>query len=769
MKRQAPILLLLIVIWVVTGCRDDLDEIYQRPDWLAGKLYTMVKEQPQFETFTEALELTGYDTIINISGSYTVFAPSDEAFASYFQESASYNSLEDIPAETLNRIVKYHIVQNPWSRAQLRSLDVRGWIDPEDPQNDTPKGFKRETLLLEEDWVVGVSYNEKDRRTVIVDSTAGSFKRRIIQESRKYAPIFFKEYLDIYNLQTSDFEFYFDRPFEGSADMYYAGAKLIGNEIFAENGFIYEIDRVVNPLRSAKEILSETEGSSSYRAFFDIVNRFPEFEFNLERTNDQAGVEQGLEVDSLFNLRYPELAFDIHNEKTQPPKGTTGLPDEVTIRYHHGLVAPTDQAFEEFLNDYLVGEGRWGDLESSPPYFKRIIANTHMSYNSIYPSDFARGFLNGELDYVEIDHSTIVEKEFGSNCTFIGLDKTIVPRAFKSVTGPVFLQRDYSVAMNAIQASDVLPALKRKDKNYMLFVESDLSLAVDSSLQYDESAERFRAYVLVPEAAGVAQSFTTADIRTLLLNHIALDNPHGFARKEYIENLAGNHIVVNNETGEISGTAPTTFGYSGFIPDPSYPVQISSDSDNGTTWEIQNWFSFNLNSLYNRIAGAYPRFHQLLVRAGLANQKEYRYNFLSDNQVYTVFIPPDSVMNRVETDSMTTGELRSLLQTHFIQGDLIFTDGKLPSGYYETARIDESSTTFTTVYSTIYIETGYDKIRFPDKNGGTYLEVEESSYTNYVTARRSGDASLAFPVIVTSGVIHNIDRLLIFDELDSGN
>ena len=45
------------------------------------------------------------------------------------------------------RIVKYHVVQNPWSTDQLKSLDVYGWIDSTDINNDKPRGFKRETLL----------------------------------------------------------------------------------------------------------------------------------------------------------------------------------------------------------------------------------------------------------------------------------------------------------------------------------------------------------------------------------------------------------------------------------------------------------------------------------------------------------------------------------------------------------------------------------------------------------------------------------------------
>ncbi len=55
------------------------------PDWLAGKLFTQIQSYPELSTFAKCLQLSGYDSIINTSGSYTVFAPDNDAFDLYFQ------------------------------------------------------------------------------------------------------------------------------------------------------------------------------------------------------------------------------------------------------------------------------------------------------------------------------------------------------------------------------------------------------------------------------------------------------------------------------------------------------------------------------------------------------------------------------------------------------------------------------------------------------------------------------------------------------------
>ena len=768
MTRVQPYLLIAMLSVFVLGCREfEPDDKYKRPDWLAGKVYTQVKDQPELSTFARCIELSGYDTIINTSGSYTVFAPNNEAFSSYFQSHPVYNTVDDIPLDELRRLVKYHIVQNPWSKEQLKSLDVYGWIDTLDLTNNEPRGYKRETLLLEENWNFGMSSNE-DGEFIIVDTLESNWHRKVATDSRKYTPIFFKEYFDIYDLSSNDYEFYFDRTIENADDMFYAGGKIIGDEIFAENGFVYNIDRVIESLPNAYQVLNSSTGDNSYRDFLNLLYLFPEFEYNEEKTEDQPGADLGHEVDSLFDLTFPELAFDIHNERTQPPSGTFGLPSNVSIRYHHGLVAPTDDAFRSFVTEYLEEGGTsWGSLDKAPEHIKRIIANTYLSVNPIYKTDFESGYYNGEQDIVKLDQANIVEKQYGSNATFIGVDEAIVPRAFSSVTGPVYLQRGYSFAMYAIERAGLLSALKRENEDYLFFVESDANCREDSSFYYSTYTESFFLFLISEPGSYLRIGLNTNDLRTLLLNHIGTESPRGLARKEFIKNRKGSYLILDNQTGEISGTAPTTFRYRGSEQVHDIPTKLSNDTDNGTTYDIKNWFSFTATSLFNIISQNHGVFHNLLRKAGLVDDKLYRYNFISDNELYTVFTPTDSVLNIVRADTLPIDELRNFCFMHFVQGELIFTDGNKPSGYYETLRMGEKSTTYSTVYSKLYIDPGIDLIRLPDKSGGDYLILHESPLTNKIAGINLGATDDVFPDIINNAVVHTIDRVFQHELMDT--
>jgi hypothetical protein len=773
MTKNNLLTLISVLIILFTGCKKDeiIKNKYVRPSWLAGKLYAQVLTKPELSTFAELLHVTGYDTIINVSGSYTVFAPTNDAFSAYFLSNPSYKSVSDLPKTVALNLVKYHLVQDAWTKTQLQSLDIYGWIDTLDLNNNQPKGYKRMTLLLEKNKKVGVKYSMYKRqnsnfyRTDLIDTTQTSWNRMVYTDSRKYVPVFYKQYFDIYNLSTSDYSFYFNRSFDNPTDLYYCNAKILGDGLFAENGFVYEVDQVVAPLKNGLEILADKSQTNQYTDYLNLVNQFAEMTYNETATQKQSGADQGLIVDSLFNLTYPQLVFDINSERTRAPKGSFGLPGNVTIRYHQGIVAPTNQALRQLESQFLSGGSNWGSIANSPENIKRIIANSSLSINPVYLTDLKKGFLNGESDIITVDQASIVQKQYGSNCTFVGVNSPMVPRAFSSVTGPVYTRKGFSKVMFAIEKSGLLSALKRKNANYSFYVESDMNTSADSSLIYDAQKESFSVVTLYP--AIKKTGLTVDDLRLLLLNHIGLDQPRGIARKEFIPNLAGNYLIVNNQTGEVKGTAPTTYGYNGSLVVHNPPQKISTNADNGTTYEISNWFSFVANDLYTTISSKYPKFHSLLQKAGLSQDKLFKYNFISDNQYYTVFVPSDSVLNVTNTSGMTTKQLQSFLLLHFVQGDLIFTDGRKADGYYETARVDESSTPYSTVYTKIHISPGIDKIVIPSKSGDP-LVIDESPKTNILVARNlSTTGSEVFTNSLNNGVIHEIRQVLTMETVET--
>lgn len=783
--KQLTFITLLVLLFF--GCKDDkLTGIYAPPSWLPGKLYSQIQSKPELTTFAELVKISGYDTIINVSGSFTVFAPSNDAFTQYFQSNPKYKKVADIPKAEAVKLVKYHIVQDGWTKKQLMSLDVNGWIDSLDLKNNLPKGYKRQTLFMEKNRKYGVrkskylpnQINGTSQRLDIIDTTATAWYRRVITDSRKYAPIFYKQYFDIYNLSTSDYEFYFGRPFLSGNDIYYCGGRITSPELFAENGFVYVIDQVVEPLKNGIEFLTDNS-KNNYSTFYNLLNMFSEFDENKNATSKQPGYAQGFKVDTLYNLTYPKLVFDINSELTKAPRGTIGLPVNapISIRYHQGIMAPTNGAMDQLVSQYLAGGNNWGSIENAPENIKRIIVNSCLSINPVYPTDVQKGILNGESDNIVIDGSSIVQKEYGSSCTFIGVNKPIVPRAFSSVTGPIYLRKGFSKVMLLIEASGLLPALKKKGVNYSVYVESDNSTSIDSTLLVMDGLRGQKYFLLstMGKAAKLYQLFPI-DIRTLILNHVATDQPKGVARKEFVKNLAGNYLIYDNVSHVVQGTSPSTFGYNGANQVLNIPRQISTNSDNGTTYEIDSWFNFSVNSVFNTLLIQFNKFHTLIKRAGLSQDDKSTYSFMSPTVNYTVFAPSDSLLNTMNTytNAMSQAELKKFVMMHFIPGQILFTDGNMTSRYYETCRVDEKSTPFAPVYTKIKVVAGIDKITIASVDGSNDVIVNESPRTNMIMSKSIVNITTTPPPpppvynnSVANGVVHEIKKPLLFGQIDT--
>jgi len=64
--------------------------------------------ESDLSVFHQALVKSGLDVQISGTGPYTVFAPNNAAF-NEFLENNNYNSIDDVPTNTLSAVVKFHI------------------------------------------------------------------------------------------------------------------------------------------------------------------------------------------------------------------------------------------------------------------------------------------------------------------------------------------------------------------------------------------------------------------------------------------------------------------------------------------------------------------------------------------------------------------------------------------------------------------------------------------------------------------------------------
>jgi uncharacterized surface protein with fasciclin (FAS1) repeats len=585
-KYQITLLLSGILFFLLASCEKlSNQDKYKRPDWIAGKLYTSVAVQKNLSLFTECLSLCGLDTILDVSGSWTVFAPTDEAVKQFLAEN-KYSSITDIPKKELERIVKFHIIQNPWSLEQLKTLGSEGWRTLDDA-NSKSYAYKRETILKnpnEKYWVQKVDSKER----IVTDSTHADYYRRVYTPSRKYVPIFYDKYFAVNGLSFDDYNFYFKRVFE-PGNVYFAGAKIIQSDIFSENGFVHIIDKVVSPMLNARERLEKETPGESYRLFLDMIYwHYPSFRPNMTATNNQPAIRIGGIADTLYELNYA-LAFNLQREGFETINQT--------LVKHNGLIAPTDDAFRKFIDGTLTSKSgfpHWNDYKSLPIDVVDLIVAQNLKSSAFYPStsQYQRIF-KGSNRYHQ-NESDIIRKEFGSNCTFIGLGSYIPDKVFSSVTGPVFCRPGFSIFRRAMEYSGVYDLIANNKAKLYFFPITDFTLLADSSLLFnwidkEKNTYNFTAYNRTMHKMEVLSSSTIAN---LILNQVGTSSSGAGTGKEFIKTLQGKILTWDHTTNTIQGTFPSKFGYKGDVPIVCNPFPLDEPTDNGKSLTVKGWFNF---------------------------------------------------------------------------------------------------------------------------------------------------------------------------------
>ena len=115
-KRINFLIITLLFSFVITACSDDDDEVHmpepvvEAPAPTVTTVVDAAVANGSFTTLVAALQATGLDaTLANESASFTVFAPTDDAFALLGQDTIDA-LLED--TETLSKILTYHVLDS---------------------------------------------------------------------------------------------------------------------------------------------------------------------------------------------------------------------------------------------------------------------------------------------------------------------------------------------------------------------------------------------------------------------------------------------------------------------------------------------------------------------------------------------------------------------------------------------------------------------------------------------------------------------------------
>ncbi len=127
-------MLVMLAIMSMVACNDDDDNVDPQPETIAE----IAAADGRFESLTAALERTGLDDILNQSGPFTVFAPTDDAFA------AMGIDVNTVDEGALTDILFYHVLG-----ARVLSGDIADGQTYVTTASQNAPGLEQLSMLIE--------------------------------------------------------------------------------------------------------------------------------------------------------------------------------------------------------------------------------------------------------------------------------------------------------------------------------------------------------------------------------------------------------------------------------------------------------------------------------------------------------------------------------------------------------------------------------------------------------------------------------------------
>lgn len=627
----------VLIAALFTSCKKKFDDYYARPDNLAAPIYKQLVDNGKFTNFVSLIDKAGYGQTLAAAGYWTIFAPTDSAFAAdtefaAFIKSRGFNSVAAVDSTTAQMVVQYLLVFNAFEKSRIDDFQSNlGWV----PDN----AFKRRTAYYS-GFYNDTAYNGQAYKAVAsnrnnTSSNTGYYVSA--DNGNKYIPCFTSEYFARQGLTQNDYTYFY--PGSTFSGFNIANAKVIQKDIAAENGVIHIIDRVVTPAKSLDEYL---RNKPQYSLFRSILEQFMVlFIKNADATHRYQvlnGGSQDVAVKVYSNL----LAFSPNNENYLKLQDNDGQRDGWT------MFVPTNDSLSKYINTVVLQQ--YPTINSLPLSIIADLLNAHMWNTTVWPSKFSSTY-NYLGEPAKMDPNTdIVEKKMLSNGVFYGTKKVNEPNVFATVYGKAYLDPRYSL-MTRLLDMEIKSTITNPNVKYTLFMMSDAVLAA-KGYSYNAGANNwvFGSSTNDSNRINLLRMLYSGVIETPN-NELANIGQAGFSG--IIGSYGGEYIKYNGNQVITAGTA-----------ERGVTVRIDSVKKvlNGQVVYINDLLYFpyqnigqNLSALGTPAASEFNYFWNYLKNSTLFNTSTSEITGIAAGSFYTVFVPKNSAIVQAVNDGVLPG------------------------------------------------------------------------------------------------------------------
>ena len=452
MKQRitTKILCFVFAAFLLFSCENEMDKHYETPDWLKGSTWEVLESEGNYSIFLEGAELAGFKPILEGKSIVTVMAPDDDAFSAYLT-SVGKSSISDFTESELKKLIGFHILYYSYTQEQLTNFRPAGG----DGETDEEK-------MIE----AGLYYKFRTRSyeapTTATDEDGSEIT---IYHNEAMIPVFSYLMFDTKGIDaTYNYEYFYpNSTWTGQNSFNVSNASVTDYAILADNGYLYKVDRVLNPLNT---IYDELKSRDDYSIYLNLYDSYSYYEYDEQLTTDFGNGTD------LYRHYHESPLADIACE--WPISDYRAIYYNAYIAY--SVFAPSNTAFETFLNDYWVPGGYSSLDEVNTLAMRYLLRNSYYSSSIVFPEEIKSGeVLNGYDMVIDFDVDAVPEanRVVCQNGVFYGLDELEPPGMFYSITGPAFKNSDLSYYLYMLDATSLLVAMSSDESDFTALIPSN--------------------------------------------------------------------------------------------------------------------------------------------------------------------------------------------------------------------------------------------------------------------------------------------------------
>ncbi|GAB6011668.1 fasciclin domain-containing protein [Viscerimonas tarda] len=469
---------LLLCLFLFSSCEEELDKYYEVPGWLKGNAKEVLEKKGNFSVFLEAVDKVGYTTMISGKGIITVIAPTDEAFKAWFVANG-YSSLNDVPKKVLEKVVAYHLIWFSYDKQKLA--------------NYQPDGLTTTEQFAAENAGMYYKFRTKSKDTISIENDptvepGQAARSRKVYHNDRFVPVLSSWFFSTKGIDAAYNYKYFYPKSEWTGQnggFVVSNASVSEYAIVADNGYVYVVDKVVEPLET---VYDELKNSSEYSDFLSMYNRFTYYIMDPRATADYGG--PGDTLYTHFHLSLPLIASEWTTSEVDYVPTYNDI--KSLSRWTYNVFAPSNAAIQTFFDSF------WKDYYTSiedVPFIplKYLLLNHAYQGDVVFPEEITRGKIITNFGTpISFDPVNTSLRKICSNGTVYGLTSVNVPRMFQSVTAPLFRNPDYTAFLHMMDKANLVPSLMTDNAQLALFIPTDHTLITNTminsyGLQYSDN------------------------------------------------------------------------------------------------------------------------------------------------------------------------------------------------------------------------------------------------------------------------------------------